>query len=154
MHIFVCNLTNEMKMEENLFNINDNAKAILKSTSRWQKICAVFFILAAVIVFVMGIVYLVLPEGLLGDELAGGLIKGIGALFIVLGAVYILPCMYLIKSAKGFQATSETGDADSFGDGLEYNKRMYKFYGILCFASIAVSIVAVIVAAIVAVAAI
>lgn len=141
-------------MEENMFNFSGNARTVLKSTSKWQKICAAFFILAAVVIFVMGIVYLVLPADLLGDEFSGGLMKGIGAMFIVLGAVYILPCTYLIKSAKGFQATSETGDADSFKDGLEYNKRMYKFYGILCFASIALCIVAVIIAAIVAVAAI
>ena len=154
MHIFVRNLKYRKEMEENLFNINDNAKACLKSTSTWQKICAAFFIFAAAVVFLMGIVYLVLPADMLGDKLTSGLIKGIGALFIVLGLVYILPCVYLIRSAKGFQATAETGDADSFENGLEYNRRMYKFYGILCFASILIGIAAVIIAAVATVAAI
>ncbi len=131
--------------------VNDVAKRAFSETGSWGKFFAVlgfivsgFMVIAAfAMMFVMGSI---------GDSLSGaaglssGIGVGIGLLYLLLAALYIMPCLYLWRFSSKIKTSINTNDQDQFAEAIVNLKSCYKFFGIMTIVMIAFYIIAIIAA--------
>lgn len=115
--------------------IDEEAKAHLLETVRWTKFIAIVgFVFLGLLVF-LGILMLTGFSALsevYGSTGMGG-VAGIGFMFMYLfiALLYFFPIFYLYKYSVLIKPAIVNSNQEQFNSALSYQKRMYRFIGIL-----------------------
>lgn len=120
----------------------------------WSTFMGVMCAISAGMLILLGLFFIVAACcGIdLGEDMPTWIFIIYAVIFPIIGAVYIVPCIYCFKVGKYFNRLQKTDDAEDFKEGFRYIKSTYKFIGIFTIASIIFSIVLVAVVAVVALA--
>lgn len=130
----------EPNTESNLFElqIDHNITAYLKETARWAKflavlgfICCGFMVLIALF-FGTFITAALRMSGSMADGTAltgamGALISGV---YIVIGLLLFLPCLYLYNFGSKMQVALRTNDQEQLTKSFKNLKAHYRYIGI------------------------
>jgi hypothetical protein len=122
---------------KDLFNltIDEEAKAQLLETVRWTKFIAiigfVFLGLLLLLAIAVGAGFSMMTEvsGMRG--LGGALGVGMMIMYLLIALLYFFPIYYLYKYSILIKPAIHSGNQEQFNLALSYQRRMYKFIGVL-----------------------
>jgi preprotein translocase subunit SecY len=82
--------------------VNDQGKAYLKETAKWAKFLAIVGLVFSVLFMLLGIFFgsfigsiMAMSNPQAASQFSGSMGYMMGAIYVVLGAIYIIPCYYL-----------------------------------------------------------
>lgn len=137
-------------------DVPQGAVEALRGTRPWVRLFSILGFLSAALMVVLGAA-VVLGGGAsmfgdLGGEgaAAGGMMLGLGVLYLVIGLLYFLPCFYLFRYASRITSITEGGGAAALVDALDQQRRFWRLVGIYTVVMLALYLVAAVVFAIVA----
>jgi hypothetical protein len=114
--------------------VSDQALGYLNETRPWVKFLAivgfVFIALMVVLSFVMVFAMSSLPAAPGQQPLPRAFGAVFGFFYLLLSALYVMPCLFLYRYAKGIAAIPGTGQS-ALEDALKNQKSFWKFMGIL-----------------------
>ena len=120
--------------KEDIFNltIDEEGKGQLLETARWTKFLAiigfVFLGLLIILAIFMGLGFSALA-GM--TELSGAFGIGMMFLYLVIALLYFFPIFYLYKYSVLIRPSIMHSNQEQFNLALSYQRRMFKFIGIL-----------------------
>ncbi|HEX2165392.1 MAG TPA: hypothetical protein VHM02_15730, partial [Thermoanaerobaculia bacterium] len=118
-------------------DVPQGAVEALRGTRPWVRLIAVLGFLGAALLCVMGLVVL-LGGGasMFGDLGAGGgaAMMAIGGVYLLIGLLYFLPCLYLVRYAGRITRLLQGGGAATLVDALEQQRRFWRLVGIYAVA--------------------
>jgi len=111
--------------------VSENVLSSLKATRPWVKFMAIVWFLGSIFCLLFGLakitgIYTGFPAP---GELAL-ISKFMGALYIVMALVYVMPALYLYRYAKAIAGVQGSAVVASFEDALKQQKSFWKYYGI------------------------
>ncbi|PLX11560.1 MAG: hypothetical protein C0597_14875 [Marinilabiliales bacterium] len=131
--------------------IDTQTKQNLDETRKWTMFFAIlgfigigFMVLAALILLIIGIF-----GSSYWNNREAVMFGGLSALYLVLGAIYFLPILYLLKFSTNMKNAIEKAEQSKLTSAFDYLKSHYKFVGILTIILFAVYILAAVVIGIV-----
>jgi len=123
---------------QGIFNlsIDEEAKAHLLETAKWTKFIAiigfVFLGLLMLLGLFMGFGLSSLTAIYGGDSgLGGSFGVGMMAIYFVIALLYFFPIYYLYKYSMLIKPAIHSGNQEQFNLALSYQRRMFKFIGIM-----------------------
>jgi hypothetical protein len=132
---------------KDLFNliIDEEAKAQLLETVRWTKFIAiigfVFLGLLLLLAVAMGAGFSMMSEMSGMSEmrgLGGALGVGMMVMYLLIALLYFFPIYYLYKYSVLIKPAIHSGNQEQFNLALSYQRRMYKFIGVLFLIVVAI----------------
>lgn len=132
---------------KDLFNltIDEEAKAQLLETVRWTKFIAImgFVFLGLLVIFGLfasaGISMMSEMSGVSGMRgLGGALGVGMMIVYLLVGLLNFFPTYYLYKYSVLIKPAIHSGNQEQFNLALSYQRRMYKFIGVLFLIVVAI----------------
>lgn len=131
-------------------NVLESGKKNLKEVLDWSKFFYVLSVIAIVVVVITG---LAMAFGVgSGDEGAEKVTLVVtGVLYVLLGAVLVIPVRYLKAIVTTGRAALAADDDTQLDQALLYTKKLCKFYGIYIITVMAVAVLVIIGAVIAAV---
>lgn len=131
-------------------NVLESGKKNLKEVLDWSKFFYVLSVIAIVVVVITG---LAMAFGVgSGDEGAEKVTLVVtGVLYVLLGAVLVIPVRYLKTIVTTGRAALAADDDTQLDQALLYTKKLCKFYGIYIITVMAVAVLVIIGAVIAAV---
>lgn len=131
-------------------NVLESGKKNLKEVLDWSKFFYVLSVIAIVVVVLTGLA-MAFGAGF-GDEGAEKVtLVATGVLYVLLGAVLVLPVRYLKTIVTTGRAALAADDDTQLDQALLYTKKLCKFYGIYIITVMAVAVLVIIGAVIAAV---
>lgn len=134
--------------EEPLFNENQReqmsqACSYLISISKWMKFFFVLTLISIVMMFVVGIVFLI--AGPVFDTMDTTGITSMaprfaGIIYLVVAALYVPMAIYIKRIFTAAETAAFSNDNDAMVEYLKNNKSLCKFYGILTIVMLGFSI--------------
>ncbi|MBK9935567.1 MAG: hypothetical protein IPP61_06600 [Cytophagaceae bacterium] len=126
--------------------VNDSAKSYLLETAKWGKFLAIAgFILSGILVLFgvfFGTIYNGMMNRALGESQAAPQVQGMGffmgAMYVAIAAIYLIPCFYLFKFSKKAKTAVEDSDASDLEEAFLNQKSMFKFFGIFTIVILAI----------------
>ena len=119
----------------NLFElqVDPSSSNYLSETTKWSKFLAIVGFVMCTIFMIMGIMMAItFSTDMAGVGLYGaGFGIGIAMVYIILGALYFFPCLYLLRFAIRMQTALRSNDQNSLVAGFANLKSCFKFMGIL-----------------------
>lgn len=111
--------------------VSENALGYLRATRPWVKFLAIVGFVFIVLMVLIGLLMALALSGAAaktGPLAAFGPILGV--VYIVMAAVYLMPCLFMYRYAKAIAAIPGTGQA-ALEEALKQQKSFWKFMGIL-----------------------
>lgn len=124
-------------------NVLESGKKNLKEVLDWSKFFYVLSVIAIVVVVITGLA-MAFGAGF-GDEGAEKVTLVVtGVLYVLLGAVLVIPVRYLKTIVTTGRAALAADDDTQLDQALFYTKKLCKFYGIYIIAVMAVAVLVII----------
>jgi hypothetical protein len=124
---------NQLSDFEHTLHLNDNAKTYVLETAKWAKFLSIVgFVITGFIVIgalFAGSILAFLKESNSGHM--GVPAAAITFVYLLLAAVYFLPCWYLYKAAVFLKSALATNNSTDLAAGLGKVNSYFKFMGIL-----------------------
>lgn len=131
-------------------NVLESGKKNLKEVLDWSKFFYVLSVIAIVVVVLTGLVMAFVAG--FGDEGAEKVTLVVtGVLYVLLGAVLVIPVRYLKTIVTTGRAALAADDDTQLDQALLYTKKLCKFYGIYIITAMVVAVLVIIGAVIAAV---
>lgn len=137
-------------------SVTENMISALKQTRPWVLFLSIlgfigagFMVLAGLMMLVLGVVGSSIGTG--GDGMPVAASIGMSAMYIVMAAVYVIPCIFLIKYAIAIRRIG-LGGAEAIEDALVRQKNFWRNLGIMVLVLLGLYFLAAIVGVIAAVA--
>ncbi len=126
--------------------ITDSAKNYLLETAKWGKFLAIAGFIMSGILMLFGLFFGTMYNGMMsramGETQAASQVQGMGffmgALYVAIAAIYLIPCFYLFKFSKKAKAAVEDSDASDLEEAFLNQKSMFKFFGIFTIIILAI----------------
>ena len=114
--------------QPNNLNINLDSRSFLQNTAKWGKFLAIIGFVGVGLMVLFGIMSLIM-----GTSLGGGIINGaiVSLFYLLFGALYLLPVLYLYRFSSNMQAGLATGDEETIAASFKNLKSLFKFMGVL-----------------------
>jgi hypothetical protein len=121
--------------QEDIFElkVDPETKGHLMETARWSRFLAIlgYIMLGILIIFGIGMAS---AKSLL-SQMPGGFGESFGMImmvvYIALALLYFFPTYFLFKSGRLLKSAIQTNNQEQFNLGLSYQRRMFKFIGIV-----------------------
>ena len=111
--------------------LSNEATGFLHETSRWAQFLAILGFIGAGFMFFIGLFIMAAGASLgLGDALPFSPAI-FGFIYLIIGAVYALPVMYLYRFATQTKTAVARADTNQLTEGLGNLKSSFKFMGIM-----------------------
>lgn len=123
--------------KQDIFNlgVDEEARAHLLETARWTKFIAIIgFVILGLLILVgilMGLGLSVASQMYDTANLGSAFGTAMMVMYLVLSLLYFFPILYLYKFSVLIKPAIHTGNQQQFNLALSYQKRMYKFIGIM-----------------------
>ncbi len=123
--------------KQDIFNlgVDEEARAHLLETARWTKFIAIIgFIILGLLILVgilMGLGLSVASQMYDTANFGSAFGTAMMVMYLVLSLLYFFPILYLYKFSVLIKPAIHTGNKQQFNLALSYQKRMYKFIGIM-----------------------
>lgn len=115
--------------------VDEEARAHLLETARWTKFIAIVgFIILGLLILVgmlMGLGLSVASRMYDTTNLGSTFGTAMMVVYLVLSLLYFFPILYLYKFSVLIKPAIQSGNQQQFNLALNYQKRMYKFIGIM-----------------------
>jgi hypothetical protein len=108
----------------------------LKLTRPWVKLVSVAGLVGAVLLVIAGVIALF-------TEVKNSTL--VGLLYILVGAVYVVPSLHLSRYAAGIQELLRTRETASLGRALDHQRKFWHFIGVLMLLVLAVQAIGILV---------
>lgn len=117
-------------LKPQLTDISDLLSPLL-STKPWVRLCSIVgFIFGALSIF--GGVGLIAAGSASSSSLGMGMpMGGLGAIYLIFGALYFIPSVFLFKYASAISLAESSNSMVDVTDALKYQKSFWKFAGIV-----------------------
>lgn len=150
-------INNDMEESNNTqLTISENSKSYLREIGKWSRFLGILMYVAMSFMILGGIAF-VIAAFIGGDAMAGagmGIAPGImGAMYIILGIIYIFPAKYLTKAGSSLKAGISINSNEAVEEGIKNTKSYYKFTGIISIVALCIAAVAIVTIIIVGIAA-
>ena len=130
-------------------NDHESLGLLLKQTRPWVLVIGVFMAIGAGLTllggFAFGAIFTAAPELNGFQDFPRGFGIGIAVLYVVLGAVYAIPAVWLFRYSGRITRYLEAASVDSLSEALSAQKSFWKFSGIAALALVALYLVLMIV---------
>lgn len=118
-----------------LLSVDEEGKAQLLETARWTKFIAIVGFVFLGLLLLLGL-FAGFGVSALGDvyvEAAMGAGFGVGMMmvYLLMGLLYFFPIFYLYKYATLIKPAIQHSNQEQFNLALSYQRRMFKFIGIM-----------------------
>ncbi len=123
--------------------INSISQDNLNSAARWGRFLAIVGFVGIGLMLIVGLVVQTLMPTLSRTYGYGNpFLKYIAVVYIIIGVVLFLPCLYLLKFSNKMLEAIRTSNQETLDNAFMNLKSMFKFYGIvtiviLCFYALA-----------------
>ena len=120
-------------MEETLLLITEKGKDDLITTAKWTYFYAIISLIGAAFQVLTGIILLV-SKHVIGNqqiELSTTMLIPLGIIYILLGAILIIPAVYLLYFAEKTEKAIAENDVEMMEQAINRMKSYWKFMGIL-----------------------
>jgi hypothetical protein len=117
-------------------DVPQGAVEALRGTRPWVLLCSIFGCLMALLMVVLGgFVLLGGGASMFGDlggegAAAGGMMIGLGLVYLLMGLLYFLPCFYLFRYARRIRGMLQGGGAAAMVGALDQQRRFWRLIGI------------------------
>jgi type III secretory pathway component EscS len=118
--------------------VTDEGKAYLRETAKWAKFLAIVGLVFSILIMIIGVFAGTFISNIMAATnpqaaslYGGGMGVMIGVVYVALGAIYIIPCYYLLKFANQAKAALNSDDSNLLAEALGNHKSVYKFMGVL-----------------------
>lgn len=118
-------------------DVPQGAVEALRGTRPWVRLIAVLGFLGAAMLLVFGLVVLLGGGASMFGELGAGggaAMIGLGLMYLLIGLLYFLPCLYLLRYAGRITRLVQGGGAATLVDALEQQRRFWRLVGIYAVA--------------------
>lgn len=118
-------------MEANDFEMFEQSKKYLLSTSKWMKFMAIIMSISVAMMVVVAIVMLAgstIMNQIPGFESFPAWIFGL--LYLIIAVIYIFPLIYMFRASSAAREVVEANDNEMMVEFLKNNKSFWKFCGI------------------------
>lgn len=105
----------------------------LSATKSWVRLCSVLGFISTFFVILMGIIFMMGGSAMEGPATAGMPvpIASLGIIYLVMGAFYFMPSLYLSKYASAISAAEASHSVSDISNAITYQKSFWKFVGIV-----------------------
>jgi len=117
----------------------------LRATRPWTRLLSVLGFICTALTVLAGIAIIVGQDFIPLPKNAPPM-EFMGIFYILAGAFYLIPSIWLSKYSTAISSFLGGGDALELGKAIAYQKSFWKFVGILALVSIAVAVVGIVVA--------
>lgn len=131
---------------DNTLIVTEGIKSNLLETACWGKILAVIgFVGSGImalgcVIMIFGAIFM--SDSMLGMGIYGSTgLMGLAIVYLVLAAVGFLMCLYLYRFAKYVKESLADDNQMLLENAMMYQRKLYKFYGIVTIASIVLVII-------------
>jgi hypothetical protein len=118
-------------------NVTDQGKAYLKETAKWAKFLAIVGLVFSILFMILGLFagtfignMMAMTNPQAASLYSGGMGVFVTIMYVSLGALYLMPCYYLLKFANQAKIALNSDDSDLLAQALGNHKSVYKFMGI------------------------
>lgn len=137
-------------------DVPQGAVEALRGTRPWVLLFAILGFLGAALMVIAGL-FILLGGGAsmfagLGEEgaAAGGMMIGLGVVYLLMGLLYFLPCLYLLRYAGRIRSMLQGGGEAALVAALDQQRRFWRLVGIYTVVILALYAVGLVVFALVA----
>ncbi|ULQ53574.1 hypothetical protein [Flavihumibacter fluvii] len=112
--------------------IDEIGKGYLAETAKWAKFLSIMGFMLCGLLLILGLVMGTAMGTMFASSQMGAgksLIFSVG--YILIAALYFLPCLYLYKFSRSMQVALKAGDLVQLDEGLKNLKSCFKFMGVL-----------------------
>ena len=132
----------EQQYSNNLFDLQVDApsSSYLSETAKWSRFLAIAGFLICGLFVIMGVVVAVALSGESNTTFGlygTGLGVGVAMIYIIMGALFFFPCMYLLRFSTRMLTALRSNDQNSLVSGFANLKSCFKFVGILTIVMLA-----------------
>lgn len=128
-------------------DVPQGAVEALRGTRPWVLLLSILGFLFAALVFFAGLAvmlgggaFLMGVEG--GDAASGGMMFGLGLVYLLLALLYLVPSLYLYRYASRIARMLGGGGAAALVEALEQQRRFWRLAGIVALVMIVLYVVA------------
>jgi hypothetical protein len=120
--------------QENLvLKVSQESVSYLKETAKWGKFLAIVGFVMSGLLIVIGFFAGTFIARM--SEMSGGVPSPINPMFlsvfyVLIAAIYIIPCYYLYKFSTELKVAVANTDSDNLTEAFKNQKSLYKFFGI------------------------
>ncbi len=122
----------EIEQQEKKLEISNEVTTYLNEAGKWGKFLAimgfVFMGLMVIAGFIMSIVFAFLPKESFGGMPFPSFL--IGIIYLVIGAIYLIPILYLYRFSTGIKTALTQKNQNQFVKAFYNLKSLYRFIGI------------------------
>ena len=133
--------------------VSENALGYLRATRPWVKFLAIVGFVFIVLMVLIGLLMALALSGAAaktGPLAAFGPILGV--VYIVMAAVYLMPCLFMYCYAKAIAAIPGTGQA-ALEEALKQQKSFWKFMGIFMLIVLCIELLVIVIGVLIGLAA-
>lgn len=134
--------------------VTDSIKSNLFTTARWANFLAILGYIGVGLLALIGIVSIIMGASFPGYMSEAGLMGTapvwFGILYLIIAVVYFIMCVYLHRFSKSVRMAIVGNSQMLLEEGMMYQRKLYRFYGIVTIVSIGIAILAIILAGILA----
>jgi len=102
----------------------------LLSTKPWVRLCSIVGFVFGVLSILGGIGIMAAGSGV-GSIAPGVPMGALGAIYLIFGALYFVPSVYLFKYASAISLAESSNSMVDVAEALKYQKSFWKFAGIM-----------------------
>jgi len=115
---------------ENAVTVNDRIREYLLETSKWGKFLAIVGFVGIGLLMLLGLIVMIGFSVFRRFSGFGFPIGAVGFIYIIIGALYIIPVNYLYRFSDQVKKGFMSNDQESVTNGFESLKSLFKFFGI------------------------
>lgn len=129
---------------DNNFQVNALAQNHLKETAKWAKFLAIVGFVFTGFIVLFAIFAGTLMSTFRGEfpELSAFPTVGISFMYLIVAAIYFIPCLFLFQFAQKVKIALKEEDSDALADSFGRLKNLFLFTGILTLIMVAIYVLA------------
>ncbi len=131
---------NEKEQQEVKLEVSENIRSYLYDSSKWCNFLGTLGLFGAALMIGMSLFFKAPIPSTAGSLGIGGLQSVMGIVFLLYGLIFIYPSFLLLKFANKTKEGILYANQQSFEEGLDKLRALFKFWGILAIIGIALNV--------------